>query len=380
MEKIVYLDNASTTKTDDGIASKIAETLCSNYGNPSSLHSMGIEAGKIIKQATEKINKSLGGKKGRLYFTSGGTEANNLAIFGAVKVRARNGKTVVTSTTEHSSVTDSFKELSKQGYNVLTVAPKDGIIQKEDILNTITEDTILASFILVNNETGAILSAEGLVSAIKRKAPNCLVHIDAVGAVGKERVNLSKLSADYVSFSGHKIYAPKGIGAFWVKEGVRILPCLFGGEQQEKIRPGTENVAYIEALGTATELAISSFDENYNNTLQLNNYLKEKLKALDFININSEENASPYILNFSVDGIRSETLLHFLADKGVYISSGSACKKGESSHVLKSLGLDNDRVDSAVRVSFGKHNVLEDVDILVDGIVEARQRLKLKKR
>lgn len=369
-----YLDNSATTQVSEASALKALELMRTNYANPSSLHSLGFAASKELEGARSIVAKALGADVSEVYFTSGGTEANNLAILGAVNARRRTGNRIITTAFEHSSVYETMQELSKEGFEVVFIKPDStGCINAGEVIDAVDSKTILVSIMHTNNETGAINPIREIAIGAKRKNPQVLVHTDAVQAFGKTEVKPSKLFADLLSISGHKIHAPKGIGALYVKKGVRILPRNFGGKQEKKLRPGTEPLPLIGAFG----VAVSELDtaKSHDTVNKLKNYLTEKLAGFEDITINSPENSTPYILNFSVKGIRSETMLHHLASKGVYVSSGSACSKGGKSHVLSALGFDDNRADSALRVSFSKHNTTEDCDALISALEDGMKNL-----
>ncbi len=369
-----YLDNGATTRVSDAAAQKVLDTMLSTYGNPSSLHSMGFVASKELESSRDTIASELSADSSEITFTSGGTEANNLAILGAVEAKKRIGNRIVTTAVEHSSVYDTMLSLKAMGYEVIFVNPDStGNIDKNDILSAVNDKTILVSTMLINNETGAITPVKEIATVLKRINPDTLLHTDAVQAFGKIPVKVSRLGADLVSISAHKIHGPKGVGALYVKKGVRILPRTFGGVQEKKLRPGTEALPLICGFSQAVkELDLAASE---NTVRELNSYLLGKLSQMSDIVINSPENASPYILNFSTIGIRSETMLHHLASRGVYVSSGSACSKGAKSHVLQAMGLANDVIDSAIRVSFSKYNSIADCDALIEALTEGMNTL-----
>ncbi len=379
MNKDIYLDNSATTVVCDKAALKIMKLMTKKYGNPSSLHLKGLEAEREINYTKEKIADMIGANKEEIYFTSGGTEANNLAIFGTAKALKRRGNKIVTTAIEHSSVLESVNELEKQGFEVTKILPdKNGYISTEQLSQAIDEKTILVSLIYVNNEVGSVQPVEFAKKFINNVKSPALVHIDAVQAFGKIPIKVKKIGADLMSISGHKIHAPKGVGALYVSKKARILPLMFGGEQQKKLRPGTEPSELIAGLGAAIDdMPDISLEEE--KILRIRDYAVDKLSVINGIKINSPLNALPYILNFSVDGIKSETLLHFLAQKNIYVSSGSACSKGKLSYVLKAMGLSKERIDSAIRISFSRYNKLSDIDFLIDGLIEAKKVL-IRKR
>lgn len=364
-----YLDNSATTRVSEKASEKAMEIMTTEYANPSSLHSFGFRAAKELEKAREQVAKALGSDSSEIYFTSGGTEANNLAILGAVQAHRRKGNRIVTTAMEHSSVYETMQSLSKEGFEVIFVKPDaQGHIDPTQVVNAVNDKTILVSVMLINNETGAVNPVREIFSAIKRKNPDTILHTDCVQALGKTELKAKKLFCDLLSVSGHKVHAPKGVGALYIRKGVRILPRTFGGEQEKKIRTGTESMPLICAFGTACEEIDT--EKNQENANKLNTYLREKLSSLPEVIINSPIDASPFVLNFSVKGIRSETMLHHLAASGVYVSSGSACSKGAKSHVLASMGLADDIIDSAIRTSFSKYNNISDCDALVASLSE----------
>lgn len=369
--KEIYLDNSATTKVYQSSAEKAMEMMTKIYGNPSSLHSKGIEAEHEIQKARQTIADTMSAEKEEIYFTSGGTEGNNLAIIGAVKALKRRGNRIVTTSIEHSSVIETMHELEKDGFEVIYLSPdKNGVINRDDIISAITSDTILVSIMTVNNEIGSIQPIECVRRAIQAVNSPALFHTDAVQAYMKMPVIPKKLGIDIMTVSGHKVHAPKGVGAIYIRKGVRILPIHFGGLQEKKIRPGTEPCPLICSFGTAVS-ELNNKKERKKHINDLNMYCREKLGQIKDIVINSDKNCLPYILNISAVGLRSETLLHFLAEHGIYVSSGSACAKGQKSHVLTSLGLPDILTDSAIRISFSDENNKEDIDILIKYLEEA---------
>lgn len=376
----IYFDNASTTRTDTEIAEKVLEVLTQRYGNPSSLHRKGLEAQLLVEQAVREVKSAIGALTGKVYFTSGGTEANNTAIFGAAYAHQRKGKGIVTTAAEHSSVVDSVKQLESEGFDCHITAPlPDGSPDITAMVAACNSETILVSVMAVNNEVGAVTDLPRLIREVRQRSPHALIHVDAVQALGKLPLKVSSLGIDLLSISGHKIYAPKGIGALYIADKVRIKPLLYGGAQQDKLRPGTENTAYIAALGMAAATANRNLAQNLTHVTTLRSHLLNCLESLPYAVLNSDKSASPYITNLSLPGLRSETVLHFLEEYGIYLSSGSACSKGAGSHVLTAMGLPANRVDSALRVSFSKHNTIADVDNLIAALAVANMRLIRKK-
>ncbi len=369
--KEIYLDNSATTKVCAEAAEKAIQMMTECYGNPSSLHSKGFEAQKEMELARQRAAELLSVEKDEIYFTSGGTESNNTALFGAAKALCRRGNRIVTTAVEHSSVMESAQRLEKEGFEVVYLTPdSSGHISKEALTSVIDKQTILVSMMAVNNETGAILPIETVRRIIDRAGAPALFHVDGVQAFGKIPLKLKKLGVDLFSASSHKIHGPKGAGILYVRKGARILPLHYGGEQEKKLRPGTEAIPLICAMGEAIE-ALPPMDRELAQMKELNAYCREKLGVIQSVRFNSGEDALPYILNFSVVGIRSETMLHYLAERNIFVSSGSACAKGKKSHVLSALGLAPERIDSAVRVSFSRYNTKEDIDELCKEVANA---------
>lgn len=372
-----YLDNSATTQVSNTAAQKALDIMCNIYGNPSSLHTMGIEAEKELETARSIIAKTIGCECDELFFTSGGTEANNTAILGTVKALKRRGNKIVTSAIEHSSIMESMAYLENEGFQVTYLTPdENGVIPMDKIKEAVDDKTILVSVMMANNEVGSINDIAKIRKIVTAKKSPALIHTDAVQAFGKLNIKVKKLDVDLMTISSHKIHGPKGVGALYIKKGKRILPIHFGGEQEKKIRPGTEALPLIGAFGVAvSELEI---DKNYQLVQELNDYAKSKLSSIDSVTLNSKDNALPYILNISVKGIRSETMLHYLAQNNVYVSSGSACAKGKPSHVLSAMGVSRDSADSALRISFSKLNTKDDIDALVEHIIEGIDNLAKK--
>ena len=374
---IHYLDNSATTQVCEAAADKAYEMMRRNYGNPSSLHKMGISAEEAVEEARQIIADSLSVQPKNIIFTSGGTEANNTVLFGAAQALKRRGDRIVVSAVEHSSVYESAKRLRELGYDV-QFAPVDanGIVDIDALKELLTDKTILVSIMTVNNETGSVQPIERIAKLVHKSCPEALFHTDAVQAYGKIPLKPKKLGVDLMSVSAHKIHGAKGCGALYIRDGARILPLLYGGEQQKKIRPGTESAPLIAAFGAAAHAC--DYLSNYERVQTLNAYTLNKLREIDGVTINSPADALPYIINISVEGIRSETMLHHLEESGVYVSSSSACAKGKRSYVLEAMGLPDDRIDSSLRISFSKYNTMEDIDALIEGLESGIATLQRK--
>ena len=365
--EIHYLDNSATTQVSEAAAQAAYRMMRENYGNPSSLHKIGLNAEEAVEEARGIIADSLSADKKNIYFTSGGTEANNTVLFGAAQALKRRGDRIIVSAVEHSSVYESVKRLSEMGYDV-QYAPVDtqGVVDIERFKALLTEKTILVSVMTINNETGSVQPIERLSKLVHKNCPEALFHSDAVQAYCKIPLKPKKWGVDLMSISAHKIHGAKGCGALYIRDGARILPLLYGGEQQKKLRPGTESAPLIAAFGAAAKEA--DIAANHAIIQELNAYALERLNLLDGVTVNSPTDALPYIVNISVEGIRSETMLHHLEKSGVYVSSSSACSKGKRSYVLEAMGLPNDRIDSSLRISFSKYNTKEDIDVLISGL------------
>lgn len=369
-----YFDNSATTALCDKAKAAIAEA-CEMYGNPSSLHKMGIRSSQLLENARKIIAQSISSDPSEIYFTSGGTESDNMAIVGAVKALHRRGRKIVATAFEHSAVMHTMKQLEADGFEVVYLKPDErGTVPIRAFSDAIDEQTILVSCMSVNNETGAFLPVELIKKAIIKKNSPALFHCDATQSYLKYPINPNKSGIDLLTLSAHKIHGPKGVGALYIKKGVRILPRTFGGEQEKGLRPGTEPLILINGFAAAVK-DFGNPAENAKKSAEIKQYIIEKLKKEDGILINSPENSSDYILSLSVLGIRSETMLHFLEQREVYVSSGSACAKGKPSHVLTALGFDKKRADSTIRISFSKFNTYKQADRLIDGIITAKNSL-----
>lgn len=376
---MAYLDNSATTKPDKQVADKIYEMLTDNFGNASSFHKVGLDANLEVRKAREIIAKSMSCESEEIYFTSGGTEANNLAIFGAVEANKRKGKRIVTTAIEHESVLQSIDELEKQGFEVVRLMPDEyGRITEEQIFDAVNSETILVSIMYVNNEVGSIMPVKAIKKAVKRANAPALIHIDCVQAYGKLDVKPAKLGADLLTVTAHKIHGPKGIGALYIRKGVRIVARTYGGEQEKKIRPGTEATPLIAGFAKAVEL-FPSLKEQAKITKELNAYAKEQLLSIDGVKINSGDDASDYIINLYVPSfMTSQTIIQHLSSQyGVYVSNGSACAKGKKSHVLTAMHLNDKLIEKSIRVSFARTSTKQEVDELVNAIRETVEKYPL---
>lgn len=374
MEHIAYLDNSSTTKPSKRAVEYITKALEANWGNPSSLHRIGMEAEIALNEARETVARSLNARADEIIFTGSGTEANNTALLSVLKAQKRGGR-IITTAIEHPSVLETAKRLTDYGFEVIALKPdKNGIVPISALENALTDNTLLVSMMLVNNETGAVQPVREAAALTKRKAPNALFHCDAVQGYGKLPLNVRQLGIDLLSASGHKIHGPKGIGFLYRKKGVHISPLITGGGQESGMRSGTEALPLIMGLKAAVE-ELPRTDTQLKAQQELFDYTKDRLLSIGAV-INSAEGCLPYILNVSLMGYRSETLLHFLESRNVFVSSGSACAKGHGSYVLNEMGLDKKRTDSALRISFSRFNTKEDADMLVSALEDAKKQLR----
>ncbi len=375
MEKI-YFDNSATTKISPLARDKMLEVMNEHFGNPSSLHSVGLDAEHVVEQARTTILSALGiqrGVRGELVFTSGGTESNNLAIFGVVNSKSRTKKEkILTTLGEHASVEEPMAYLERQGYKVIRVPTENGKIDL-DFLKENASGAILASFMHVNNETGALYNLSEAFRIVKALSPSCVTHADCVQSFMKVRFTKKSLGADLISLSAHKINGAKGMGALYISPEIiktkRLVPIVLGGGQEEGFRSGTENVYGICAFGVATSEHLSKMQEEIATMSAVREHLIEKLKKVEGVSLNLPECSAPHILNLSVVGIRSEIALHDLSARGFFVSSGSACSSNSEkklSSALISMGVSRENADSAIRVSLCPQNTIAEADAFVD--------------
>ncbi len=363
----VYFDNSATTKPYDEVVEVVNEIMTNSYANPSALHSAGINAERLINNARGIVARSLGCKADELIFTSGGTEADNLAILGVAGAYSRKGKHLITSKIEHHAVLDCFKYLETVGFEVTYInAGIDGIIDFEELRNSVRDDTILISIMLANNETGVFQP----VDKIRSISRNAVIHTDAVQAYGK--YDFTGLDVDLISVSGHKIHAPKGIGALVVKNKTRLNQITFGGGQEKGIRSGTYNTEGIVGLAKAAEITYNNLNDNILYLSDLSSYFK-KLIVENIPDVFFNGNGEVNVVSVAFKGIRGEVLLHTLEEKGIYVSTGSACnsKSAKISYVLKEMGIDPAIAESTIRVSFSSFNTKEEIDYAVKEISDA---------
>lgn len=365
----VYLDNCATTATDPEVAALAARVMQFEFGNPSSLHRKGLEAQLLLDKAREQIANAIGASPEEVYFTSGGTQANNLALIGAFTAHKRKANRLVSGKVEHSSVRGALAHIQTIGGEAELVDPlPDGSADPEKFAGALDARTLLLSCGLVNSETGGISPVGDITKAAKAKFSRILIHCDAVQAFGKLPVAVNKLGVDMLSLSGHKLHAPKGIGALYIRKGVRIHPLIHGGGQERGLNPGTESVPLACAFGLAAEKIIPKVSLNFDHYQSIRKHFVKKAENIAGLCINSPPDGAPNICNVSLPGYKSETLLHFLAERGVYVSSGSACAKGKDSHVLAAIGLPRERIQSALRISFCKDTTPGEIDIFFEAL------------
>lgn len=369
----VYLDNSATTKPYAEVVTETIKYMEDNFGNPSSLHRMGITAEKAIKTSRKSVAKSLGAYDEEIIFTSGGTESNNMALFGVANARKRRGNRIITSKIEHPAILESCRRLEATGFQIEYIdVDSKGVVNLQALESAIDDKTILISIMEVNNEIGAVQPIDEIISLKKKYekqlGSELIFHVDAVQSYGKLPFNLKNSDIDLMSISGHKIHGPKGIGALYIRKGLSIEPYIYGGGQERSMRSGTENVPGIVGIGKATEMAFNNRIKRLETMKIAKNYLLEGIKAeIKDFRINSQEVGIPSILNLSFSGIRGEVLLHTLEQYDIYVSTGSACssnRKGQS-HVLKAMGLSDVEIQGAIRFSFSEFNTTTEMDYVL---------------
>lgn len=378
----VYLDNAATTGVCLEAADAAYNIMTENYGNPSSTHKMGRDAKKALELARSQVAAALGAKPEEIFFTSCGTESDNWAILGGAELMKRRGRHIISSRAEHSAVLKALEQLETQGYEITRLTPqRDGSISVESVLEALREDTIMISLMLVNNETGGISDISEISKALKRRGSGALIHTDAVQGFLKLPFSAKTLGADLISISGHKIHAPKGVAALYIKDGVRgalkLKPLIVGGAQESERRAGTEALPQIAALGAASALGIERLSQSQAHIQELKNLAVRRLCS-ENEGLVVLSGSAPHILSISLPGHRSETLMNFLEAREIYVSKSSACKKGKRSHVLEAIGLPPELIDGALRIGLSRYTTESEIHALCDGIFEARTSIKTK--
>lgn len=373
----IYLDNAATTKPCGEAVSAAVDAMTENYGNPSSLHRAGLDAQLAVDRARKAIAASIGADSSEIYFTSGATESNNLALRGISAAYGRKRRKIVISSVEHASVDETASALEKNGFEIVRISPRDdGRFYADDFISACDENTCLVSMMLVNNETGYIMPVRETFMAVKRSFPEIITHCDCVQGYMKLPIKAASLGADLISLSAHKIHGVKGVGAIYIKKGVRVIPIVTGGKQEKGIRSGTESVPLIAAFGAAVDKFRPTIAERYERASQLKAHLLGKIGGIENVAVNSPSDGSPYVINISAVGKRSEIMLHFLESKGIYVSSGSACSKGQQSGVLGEFGISGKRADGAVRISITAQTTEEELDEFAEALAEGMTKIR----
>lgn len=373
----IYLDNAATTKPCGEAVSAAVDAMTENYGNPSSLHRAGLDAQLAVDKARKAIAASIGADSSEIYFTSGATESNNLALRGISAAYGRKRRKIVISSVEHASVDETASALEKNGFEIVRISPRDdGRFYADDFISACDENTCLVSMMLVNNETGYIMPVRETFMAVKRSFPEIITHCDCVQGYMKLPIKAASLGADLISLSAHKIHGVKGVGAIYIKKGVRVIPIVTGGKQEKGIRSGTESVPLIAAFGAAVDKFRPTIAERYERVSQLKSHLLGKMGGIENVAVNSPSDGSPYVINISTVGKRSEIMLHFLESKGIYVSSGSACSKGQQSGVLGEFGISGKRADGAVRISITAQTTEEELDEFAETLAEGMTKIR----
>ena len=370
-----YLDNSATTQVCPEAAQAALEAMTVTFGNPSSTHTAGREAKKLLDRSRASVAKALGCRPEELIFTSCGSESDNWALLSGADAMRRKGKHVISSAAEHDAIRRTLDLLEAQGYEITRLKPdRSGAVPVSDVAAALREDTVLISLMLVNNETGAVSDIPGVASLLKRTGSQALLHTDAVQAFLKIPFTPASLGADLISVSGHKVHAPKGVGALYVRKGLRLKPMIVGGGQEEGRRAGTEATAQIAAFAAACDAAYSHLRENAEKMRLQREELVRRLQA-DIPELTVIGGGAPHILSVSLPGWRSEVLMNFLEAREVFVSKSSACKKGGRSHVLEAMGLDAKTIDGALRIGLSRFTAQEDLDALCMGLREARAML-----
>ncbi len=378
-----YLDNSATTRCFDEVREYMSEIMDKYYGNPSSMHIIGVEAEKHIRYATDVFSSLLKADPREIVYTSGGTESDNLALIGCARANARAGKHIITTKIEHPAVLETCAYLEKEGYEVTYLdVDESGCVRPDDLRDALRDDTIIVSVMYVNNEIGSLQPIGELGKIIKDRNRNILFHVDAVQGFGKVKINPKKEGIDLLAISGHKIHGPKGVGVLYVNRNVKISPIVFGGGQQKGLRSGTENVPGIAGMAKAADLLYSGFDDKMDRLYDLKDYFTDGLKKLEGITINGLKDdlrdTAPHIVSASVEGVRAEVLLHALEEREIYVSSGSACasNKPAISATLKAIGVRQELLDSTIRFSMSVETTREELDHTLEVLGELLPKLR----
>lgn len=381
MKKEIYLDNAATTKVLPEVTKAVVEALEQSYANPSSLHSFGLKSENILEQSRKKIAAYLGVNPKEIIFSSGGTESNNLAIRGITQSYQNRGKHLISSPIEHASVANLFQNLAQAGWQIDQVkVDKKGKVDLQHLKSLITDQTVLVSIMHVNNELGTIQPVKKIAELIKKINPLTFFHVDGVQAFGKVYSDLKNWQIDLYSISGHKVHAPMGVGALYCQNGINLTPLVAGGSQEKGLRPGTENIPAIAGFKVAVDnlAQLSPKSQVKQSLIEKNNYLRQRLKEIKAIVLNSPQTGAPHIINFSLPGIKGETMLHALANQGIYLSTGSACSsKKPGNRILNACGLEPKISESALRVSLERKTTKTELDFFLKILKEQIDFLKI---
>ena len=383
--KEIYLDNSATTCAYIEVGELVGKVMCEDYGNPSSMHMKGVHAEKYLKEAKERLAKILKVQEKEIFFTSGGTESDNLALIGAAKANQRAGKHLITTSIEHPAIINTMRHLEEEGFRV-TFLPVDkyGRADLEALKEALCEDTILVSMMYVNNEVGSVQPIQEAASIVKAYNKEILFHVDAVQGFGKYQIHPKKLKVDMMSVSAHKIHGPKGIGFLYIDTHVKIKPIVFGGEQQKNVRSGTENVPGIAGLGLAAKMIYENLDEKVAKMRELKKHFIDGVTKLPETTIHGlyDETSAPHIISVGFAGIRSEVLLHALEEKGIYVSSGSACSSNhpQISGILKGIGAKQEFLDATLRFSMSEFTTLEEIDYTLETLYNIVPMLRRYRR
>lgn len=372
----IYLDNSATTKVCREAADAMMDMLTNNYGNPSSIHKKGTEASRALENARSALSDALSCSKEEVYFTPSGTAGNNTAIFGAAALNKRRGNRIITTSIEHPSVNEAMKRLESQGFEIIRLKTDiNGAFSPQELINAVNSNTILISIMAVNNEIGTINPVNSIKTAVKRTNCPALIHVDAVQAFGKIPLNPEKAGIDLMTASAHKIHGPKGVGALYVRKGVKLPPYIVGGGQEKGLVSGTEGMPAIIGFGAAVK-ALPDLNREYSEIKKIRDYFISEVTKIGGVHINSSHDSLPYIINMSVLGIPSQTMVNALSEQGIYVSAGSACKRGHRSEVLMAIGLDPKRIDSAIRISLSRYTSKSDMDQVVKAVNSIVMRIR----
>ena len=372
---MIYFDNSATTPVCKTAADEMMQILTDNFGNPSSRHEAGLRAFQALKLARSRVAKAIGCVPDELYFTPSGTVANNTALFGAAKMMRHFGNRIITTSLEHPSVSEPLKALEQNGFELIRLpADRSGKLSLSALRGALNAKTILLSMMLVNNEIGVINPIAEASKIVRSVCPRAIIHCDAVQGFGKIKVSPSLLGVDLLTVSAHKIHGPKGAGALYIKQGLHLPPYILGGGQENGMISGTEAMPAIVGFGAAAAALPADLRTTYENVQFLRNRLVKKVSQTSFVAVNSPADAIPYVLNLSVPGVPSEVMINALSDQGICVSAGSACKKGHRSEVLKAIGMDTKRIDSAIRISFSRFTTENEIDRFADVFLACASR------